>query len=72
MYRRGVLCMPDKFNKVEYNNTYNKDTYDRITVLVKKADCIKSRLETLAISTNKSKNQLITEAIERLLQDNYL
>ena len=64
--------MPDKFNKVEYNNTYNKDTYDRITVLVKKADCIKSRLETLAISTNKSKNQLITEAIERLLQDNYL
>lgn len=64
--------MSDKFNKVNYNNAYNKDSYDRITVLAKKADCIKSRLETLAISTNKSKNQLIIEAIEKLLQDNDL
>ena len=64
--------MIDKFDKAKYDKEFHKSYYDRITVNVSKDSMLKSRLETLAISTNKSKDQLIIEAIERLLQDNDL
>ena len=62
----------DKFNQSKYDMQYKKDHYERINLLLPKDKMLKSRLETLAISTNKSKNQLIIEAIEKLLQDNDL
>lgn len=64
--------MYDKFDKAQYDKEYQRGHYDTIMLRLKKDDMLKSRLETLAISTNKSKNQLIIEAIERLLQDNNL
>lgn len=60
--------MPNKKSKVEYDTRYIKEHYDSLLVKVKKDSMIKSRLETLSISTNKSKNQLIIEAIEAYLQ----
>ena len=61
-----------KFDKKQYNETYDKANYDIISFKTKKSDMLKSRLETLCISTNKTKSQLIIEAIEKLLQDNDL
>lgn len=64
--------MLDKFNQIEYNKQYNKTHYEEIKFRPRKDKMIKSRLETLSISTNISKNELIEMAVEKLLQDNDL
>ena len=68
----GDLCMSDKFNQLEYTKEYQKTHYDEIKFRSRKEKMIKSRLETLCISTGKTKNELIEMAIEKLLQDNNL
>lgn len=64
--------MTDKFNQAEYAKSYNKTHYDEIKFRSKKDKMLKSRLETLCISTGKTKNELIEIAVEKLLQDNDL
>lgn len=58
--------------ELEYIQKYQTEHYDKITIKAEKDKMIKSRLETLSISTKKSKNQLILQAIEKLLEDNDL
>lgn len=66
------MAYTNKEDAIKYDTMYKNKHYDRITILATKDSMLKSRLETLAISTNKSKNQLIIMAIEKLLQDNDL
>lgn len=61
-----------KKKQIEYIANYQKEHYDVFHVKTNIDKQLKSRLETLCISTGKSKNQLITEAIEKLLEDNNL
>lgn len=61
------LSISAKKHKTEHNNQYNKANYDRITIQLKKADMLYSRLESLCILTGKTENVLIVNAIEMLL-----
>ena len=70
--KMGTLSQNAQKHKAEYDQKYHKDHYEKITIAVDKDKMIKSRLETLSISTKKSKNQLILQAIEKLLEDNDL
>ena len=72
-FNKGVIVVNDaKKKQIEYIANYQKEHYDVFHVKTHVNKQIKSRLEILCISTGKSKNQLITEAIEKLLQDNDL
>lgn len=55
-------------NTPEYRAMYNHKHYDRFTVELRKDSMLKSRLETLVVLTNKSKNTLMIEALEMLLK----
>lgn len=55
-------------NDPVYQAKYNSKHYDRFTVELRKDSMLKSRLETLVILTNKSKNALMVEALENLLK----
>lgn len=66
----GALSEKAQKHKTEYDQKYHKDHYEKITIAVDKDKMLKSRLETLSISTKKSVNQLIIMAIEKLLDYN--
>ncbi len=50
------------FNQIEYQNKYNKEKYDRITIMVPKGD--KERLQSYAQKLNLSLNAYINKIIE--------
>ena len=50
------------FNQIEYQNKYNKEKYDRITIMVPKGD--KERLQAYAKKLNLSLNAYINKIIE--------
>ena len=50
------------FNQIEYQNKYNKEKYDRITIMVPKGD--KERLQAYAQRLNLSLNAYINKIIE--------
>lgn len=56
------------FDKVKYDREYIKTHYDRIELQVDKEKQFNERLKVLSIGTNKSKNQLLIEAVEMLLE----
>lgn len=58
--------------ELDYIQKYQNEHYDKITIKAEKDKMLKNRLETLSMSTGKSKNMLIVEAIEKLLLDNDL
>ena len=57
-----------KYEKIEYNNEYNKTHYQQIKFLAPIEKQFNERLKVLSIGTNKSKNQLLIEAVEMLLE----
>ena len=54
--------MGKKYDKVKYNNQYNKETYDRITLLVKKGR--KAEIKAVAEKHGESINSFVNRAIE--------
>ena len=50
------------FNQIEYQNQYNKDKYDRITIMVPKGN--KVVLQTYAKKLNLSLNAYINKLLE--------
>ena len=59
-----VLVM---FDQQRYKQTFEKESYDQIRIIIRKEKDVKNRLKLLSIGLNKSVNQLINEAIDDLL-----
>ena len=57
-----------KFNENEYHKEYVKSHYESILIKSPLVKELKYRLDILAKSTKKSRNEIIIEAIEILLQ----
>ncbi len=55
-----------KFDKVRYNNTYNKNAYDRVNLILPKGK--KDVIHAHADSRGESVNALINRAIDELLE----
>lgn len=55
--------MPEQFNQIKYQNEYNKQKYDRITIMAPKGMKDKIR-ETSKKCGMKSANEFILTAIE--------
>ena len=53
-----------KYNKVKYNNEYNKINYDRLTIVIPSGK--KSKLQDYCKSQGISLNKLINNYIESL------
>ncbi len=56
-----------KFDKVRYNNTYNKTAYDRVNLMLPKGK--KDVIHAHADSRGESVNAFINRAIDRLLEE---
>jgi len=54
------------FNQIEYQNQYNKDKYDRITIMVPKGN--KVVLQTYAKQLNLSLNAYVNKLLEEKLR----
>ena len=56
-----------KFDKVAYNNSFNAEKYDRISLMVPKGDkeIIKAHAEARGEKTNSFINRAIRETMER-------
>lgn len=57
-----------KFDKQRYDKEYTKLHYERIVIDAKKEKELKYRLDILSKSTKRSRNELIIEAIETMLE----
>ena len=55
-----------KQNVINYKNKYNKDTYDRITILRTKGE--KDRLKQLAENQGVSMNEFLNKIIDAYLE----
>lgn len=53
------------FNQIEYQNQYNKEKYDRITIMVPKGnkEVLQAYARKLNISLNAFMNKLIEESV---------
>ena len=56
----------EKFDKIAYNNEFNKQAYDRINLTVKKGN--KAVIEKHAKARNESTNAFINRAIDETMQ----
>ena len=56
----------NEFNHIEYQNQYNKDKYDRITIMVPKGN--KAVLQIYAKKLNLSLNGLINKIINENIE----
>ena len=54
------------FNQIEYQNKYNKDNYDRITIMVPKGnkDVLQAYAKQLNLSLNAYINKLLEEKMK--------
>ena len=69
-YKHFYDCIShsSKFNKESYNNQFNSEKYDRISLMVPKGD--KDRIKTHSNSTGESANGFINRAInEAIVRD---
>lgn len=57
--------MADKFNKIEYNNKYNAENYERIALVVPRGK--KERIKSYAKKNFDSINGFINKAIDRAM-----
>lgn len=59
------MAYKDKAKAISYNNDYNKETYDRINLMLKKGK--KEIIQQRAAERGESVNAFITRAIDMLL-----
>ena len=62
------MAYKDKSQATRYNNEYNKQAYDRITIMLPKGS--KARLKEYAIAHEISVNELIRRELASYLTDN--
>jgi predicted HicB family RNase H-like nuclease len=51
------------FNQISYQNSYNKEKYDRISLMLPKGE--KDRIKTAAVAAGESVNEFINKAIKQ-------
>lgn len=51
------------FNQISYQNSYNKEKYDRISLMIPKGE--KDRIKTAAAAAGESVNEFINKAIKQ-------
>ncbi len=51
------------FNQISYQNSYNKEKYDRISLMLPKGE--KDRIKTAAAAAGESVNEYINKAIRQ-------
>ncbi len=51
------------FNQISYQNSYNKEKYDRISLMLPKGE--KDRIKTAASAAGESVNEYINKAIKQ-------
>lgn len=51
------------FNQISYQNSYNKEKYDRISLMLPKGE--KDRIKTAATAAGESVNEFINKAIKQ-------
>ena len=51
------------FNQISYQNSYNKEKYDRISLMIPKGE--KDRIKTAAAAAGESVNEYINKAIKQ-------
>ena len=51
------------FNQISYQNSYNKERYDRISLMLPKGE--KDRIKTAAAAAGESVNEYINKAIRQ-------
>ena len=51
------------FNQISYQNSYNKEKYDRISLMLPKGE--KDRIKTVAAAAGESVNEFINKAIKQ-------
>lgn len=61
------MAYKDKSQAVKYNNEFNKQSYDRISLMVKKGK--KAIIQEKAKETDESVNTFINRAIDLLLDE---
>lgn len=61
------MTVKEPYDKIKYNNAFNKEKYDRISLMVKsgKKAVIKSKAEELGMKTN----EFINKAIDLVLNN---
>lgn len=64
---KGVCNMADKFNKIEYNNKYNAEKYERIALVVPKGK--KAKIKAYADSKGESINGFVNRAIDETMNN---
>nr|DAH44476.1 MAG TPA: hypothetical protein [Caudoviricetes sp.] len=58
------MSMEEKvFNQISYQNSYNKEKYDRISLMIPKGE--KDRIKTAAAAAGESVNEYINKAIKQ-------
>ena len=58
------MSMEEKvFNQISYQNSYNKEKYDRISLMLPKGE--KDRIKTAAAAAGESVNEYINKAIKQ-------
>ncbi len=56
----------NKFNKVKYNNDFNKNNYDRLNIVVPKGQ--KQVIQDFAKSKGKSLNAFVYELVQKEIE----
>lgn len=51
------------FNQISYQNSYNKEKYDRISLMLPKGE--KDQIKTAAVAAGESVNEFINKAIKQ-------
>ena len=51
------------FNQISYQTSYNKEKYDRISLMLPKGE--KDRIKTAAVAAGESVNEFINKAIKQ-------
>lgn len=59
--------MAEKFNKIEYNNKYNAEKYERIALVVPKGK--KAKIKACADSKGESINGFVNKAIDKAMEE---
>ena len=58
--------MHEKFDETKYKNNFNREKYDRVSVMLPKGD--KDRIKTHSNSTGESVNGFINRAINETIE----
>ena len=66
---KEIASTEKEFDQIAYQNKYNKEKYDRTTIMTPKGK--KEQIKAAAAAAGMSMNEYITAAIDNYMQTNY-